>query len=668
LKHRKRPLPFIILLGLSLVFLTSQARRDPAYWYRQGQAAMEDENWSGAVEHFLECLRLSPAHAGAAAGMAECYYGLGEFGESLVWVRKARALARADLALANLEAAVQTALGFPDEARVILDAVLAKEPYNREALFTAAEIDISRGRAGDAARRYREAVGRYPDDRRLFISLALTLDSLGERTQARSYIDKALEQHPNDPIVNYYGAWLYAQAGRLREAGDLAERALVEKPDYRAALSLLAALRYSGADYEAALGLTERLVSLDAKDPLARYMRGLCLERAGRLREARAAFAEALTLDPQDEFARAALEERLLSDTALEDPERVSWAAWHFARAAAYRRGSYSEQALFEYKRGLRLCPFAPERRAYAELLRQKGYPARYLEEISFLRDQGLSDQALEDALGAYQSLLADSLARRWNADPMLIARPAWNVAVFCLDAPIGLFHTDAGAAAAAYLRDILVHERKARPLEDAPLRQKQFSAAFSEARKRQADFFMLVSAAENERDLSIKAELFLGATGAPLAEFYAYRTGADRLRAAVRGIADQLVKALPFGARLAARRQGQGLIDKGKADGVEKDAVLVILKNGSKVNFVKNDKTINLSYAKDDVCGVFKVTEVSEELSAGTLTREGFFDRIAEGDGVYAQKAEAAAEPTREAAQAAPELRSLLRSLRLYH
>jgi tetratricopeptide (TPR) repeat protein len=61
------------------------------------------ENWYSAIEAFMECLRLNPAHAEATASMAECYYELAEFDEALTWVRRARALARTNMSVANLE-------------------------------------------------------------------------------------------------------------------------------------------------------------------------------------------------------------------------------------------------------------------------------------------------------------------------------------------------------------------------------------------------------------------------------------------------------------------------------------------------------------------------------------------------------------------------------------
>ncbi|MDR2135963.1 MAG: tetratricopeptide repeat protein, partial [Treponema sp.] len=241
---RRALLLILALAGLRRPEAPAQNRADTEFWYEQGRSLMLEEDWYGASEAFMECVGLNPAHAGASAALAECYYELGEFDQALSWVRSARTLARGDMAVANLEASTLAALGRLDAAQAVVGEVLAREPYNREALFVAGELDLARGRSASAAERFREAARRYPDDRRLLVSLALVLGSLGEDETARSYIAQALSRYPDDSRVHYYAAYLDAQGGRLAQAIRSAEQALYYTPGYAPALSLLGSLRY----------------------------------------------------------------------------------------------------------------------------------------------------------------------------------------------------------------------------------------------------------------------------------------------------------------------------------------------------------------------------------------------------------------------------------------
>jgi len=648
---------FLVLFTLSFA-LSAQAGVTVSF--ERGQAAMLEEDWFSAVGFFLESLRLNPAHAGATAALAEAYFELGELEQALTWVRRARTLSRTNTSLANLEASTLVALGHLDEASRIINEVLQREPFNREALFVAAELDVARGRAGDAVRRYQDAARRFPDDRRLLVSLALVLGSMGDTQSARSYIDRALLAHPGDFRVYYYAAFLASQQGRLNDGIWYAENALHYRPGFAPARSLLASLYYRSGRYEDAIALADELITLNRDNSSAWYLKGISLARLDRFEEAKNILSIAVDIDPENEFIRAALEEILITRTRLEDPVRERWAAWHFNRARDFRSRNLMEQALFQYRRGLRLNPYAWERREYADLLRLQGYPARFLEELLFMQGLGLADQNLNDAVESFNAMLSTALFRRWDVDPIMATQPHWNVAIFTLNTQAGFFHPDAGVVAASFLRDIMVHERNVRPM-NLELRQSDFASAFRTAREGGADYFLILSVTESERDLSLSGELFVARTGARAASFNSFRTGGDRLRFASRNMVDQLTRALPFRAELIQRRQNLGLIDKGRADGVRDGDEFLIVQRG-RIDI--QNEGIGFVFSPEDVVGRLVIERADEEVSAGFITREGFFDRISPGDEVIMVRdiaeVQAAGFPVVN-----PELRTLLRMLR---
>nr|AGS53441.1 TPR domain protein [uncultured bacterium contig00027] len=620
---------------------------------------MAQEEWYSAIESFLECIRLNPAHAEGTAALAECYYELEEYDEALSWIRKARLLARTNMSVVNTEVLILIALGNLDAASSLVAEILAREPYNREALFAASELDIARNRPSEALLRYREAARRYPDDRRLLISLALVSQSLGDNENSIYYINNALRNHPDDYRVFYYAAYIFAQNNRLGEAISYAQRALLFRPGYAPVQSLMATLRYRNGEYDEAVQLADAAIANDRNNMGAWYLKALSLLRMGRANDAITILSNALAINEEDEFIRSVLEETLINSTAIEDIRRARWAAWHFNMAREYRRRNLIEQSLFEYRRGLRLNPFANDRREYAELLRLTGYPSRYLDELLFIQDQGGADRSMNDAIEAYGALLSNALFKQWQVNPIELAERHWKIAVFALAGQSSFYHADAGEVAASVIRDILVHDRNISPM-NLQLRQATFSQAFRQAREAGADYFMMVSVTENERDISIKGELFTARTGTPAASFNIYRTGAGRLRAASRGIVEQLSSSLPFRGRLLIRKQGQALINKGKADGVKTDVSYDVVKKGRAQ--IANGG-IALVYGADELVGKLTITNIDEEISSGTLTRIGFFDRIETGDEIILQAENDAARATEPAAN--PELRALLRTLR---
>lgn len=649
---------FIIILFCTFAFfpLSLQAQTAQSY-YEKGRTFMADENWFSAIESFLECVRINPAHAEGTGALAESYYELAEFDQALNWVRKARLLARSNTALANLEVFTLVALGQLDSASSLVAEILKNEPYNRDALFAAGELDIALNKPSQALVRYRDAVRRYPDDRKLLISLALVSLSLGDSETSLRYVNSALENQPDDYRVFFYAAYIYAKNNMIEDAIRYAEKSLYYRPENEPAGLLLADLRYRNSEYEEAIRLCDAAVIRNRQNMSAWYLKGLSLIRMNRSNDAITVLSNALNINEGDEFIRAALYETVIGSTALEDPRRAEWASWHFTRARDFRSRSLSGQALFEYRRGLRLNPFAPDRLEYAELLRLTGFPSRYLEELRFLQDQGIADRSVNDAVEAYSSLLSNALFKQWRINPVEAVERHWKVAVFSLEGQSSFVHADAGAAAASVIKDFFVHDRNIEVI-NLPLRQAAFSDGFRAAREADADYFMLISVNENERDISIKGELFAARTGSAAGTFNAYRTGADRLRNASRGITEQLSASLPLRGRLLIRRHAQAVINKGKAEGVQPESVLDIVKKGS-AQIAHNG--IGLVYSDDEIVGKLTITNVDEEIAVGSIERNGFFDRIEAGDEVILQP-ERTAVPEETAAN--PELRALLRTL----
>ena len=657
---KSRFLFFAVILLLALQIATVYAQgRSVSSLYNSGRTAMAVESYYDAVESFLEILRINPSHAEATAALSECYYMISEFDEALKWVRKARSLARGNLGLANLEARVLIALGQLNEASRIIGEVLAREPYNKDALFAQAEMDIARGRAGEAVTRYREAARRYPDDQKLLLSLALVLGSLGQHNEAKTYIDRVLSQHSEDYRVYYYAAYLASRGDRIAEGIRYAERALYFRNNFDPAKILLAKLRYRQGQYDEAARLADEIIAKKRENAEAWYLKGMAFSRLGRRQDAITVLTGALGIVPDDEFTRYALEELLISGTPVEDTARRRWATWHFTRAKDFRTRNLNEQAIFEYRRGLRLNPYARERSEYAEILRLQGFPARSMEELRFMQDLGLGNQGIDDIVENNITRLANALYRRWQLEPLMVTKRHWKVAVFSVASQSAFYHVDSSAVGSAFIKDLLIHERNIIPM-NVELRQSSFSTAFRTAREGGADYFLILSVTENERDLSLKGELFVGRTGSPAAVFSSYRTGPDRLRNAGKNIVDQLSSALPFRGELAARKAGQGLIDKGRADGVKTGNVYDIVKKG-RVSL--NNDGIGLVYSTGDIIGTIAINETDEEVAAGNLTRSGYYDRIEAGDEVIMQKEQPASAPTQTIAD--PELRALLRTLR---
>ncbi len=195
------------------------------------------------------------------------------------------------------------------EAGRSAQALQRLEPLMRE-LDGDPLVFVLAGRAYAALGRPREAVSAFEHAMRLdyaradaHLGLATVLMRTGRTGRALTEFELAVRRAPDDPVVHYDYGLALAELGRNREARAHWRRAAVIDPtDPRAAAALGASL--APARPVEALRWLDRADSLAGPNASTLDARGLALERLGRRRAARLAFARAVAHDPGAERFR----------------------------------------------------------------------------------------------------------------------------------------------------------------------------------------------------------------------------------------------------------------------------------------------------------------------------------------------------------------------------
>jgi tetratricopeptide (TPR) repeat protein len=598
-------------------------------------------DWYPAIDDYLAAIAKNPTYGEAYQGLAECYYELGEYDQSLSYVARAAPFRKGDPSLANLEGFVRIGLGDLAGARKAFSSVSAALPNDLDARFGLALLDLSAGRKSEARARLEESLRLSPQNARVLLSLALIASDQGRKAEAQALVEKALRYHGSEPKTQYVAASLAAAAGDFEAAAFHARGALDLRPGYPEARLLLGSIMYGSRSYDQAIALMREAVARDRKDGLAWYTLGLAQEGAGKRSDAVYSLKTAASLRPDDEVARIALEFVVTDSTGAEDPLRAPYADWHLVRGREFEDRSSYDQALFEYRRALRIYPYSKQARLrYAGMLKAKGFHGKYLSELKFLQANGVADQSVLDSIETYESLLVDSLGRNWGIDEAALPKRPYKIALFHIDKPGVGIHAAGQELVIRYLEDILASSSRAAVL---PLAHKaaSFADAFRTAREAEADYFAIVTVKETERDVEIDAELRVARTGSPAASFQSYRTGNDRVKNGASRAADLLVSALPPLGALVKRSQDRVLVDLGKTEGLAAGAKLTVVKKGA---VQVKPEGLGISYPQSSVIGEVGLTLIGEDASEGTLKRTGFFDTINIGDEVVLAPAPAVA------------------------
>lgn len=613
------------------------SRVDARSLVASAEALRFSEDWYPAIDDYLAAVEKNPSYGAAYEGLAECYYELGEYDQSLSYVRKAAPFLKGDTGLVNLEGFVRIGLGDLAGARNAFSSVAQALPNDLDARFGLSLLELSAGRKTAARERLEESLRLSPQNGRALLSLALVASDQGKKEEAQAFVEKALRFHGSEPRTQYVAACLAASSGDLDKAVFHARSALDLKPGYSEARLLLGGLMYSSGSYDQAIALMREAVARDRKNGMAWYTLGMAQEGAGKKADAIYSLKTACSLRPDDEIARIALELVVSESTSSEDASRAAYADWHVARGKEFEDRSSYDQAIFEYRRALRIYPYSKKARLYyAEMLKARGFPGKYLAELEFLKDNGQADQPVLDAIETYDSLLVDSVGRAWSIDEDALPKRPYKIALLYLgddgERPAAGAHAASRRLVLGYLKDILASSSRAQ-LIDAGSGAASFALAFKAAREAEADYFALVSVKETDRDVELDVDLRVARTGSPASAFKAYRTGNDRLKNSASRVAELLVSSLPPQGSLVKRSQDKVLVDMGKADGLARGEKLLVVKKGSAR---PKPEGLGLTYPQSAVLAEVAVSDVGEEASAGTLKSAGFFDTVNIGDQVF--------------------------------
>ena len=669
----KRKLTAIFVLSLAILPAAGlYAQADAASvqeLYNEGYNEYRNENYYRAIELYKMALQLSPSYLDPLRGLAESYFMLGEYREALNWCIEALRYDKNNLVLKTLQARILIGLQAYEQAEQLFREVLEVEPYNFEAQFGMAELDIVRGRTLQAQLWYEKAMELRPENRRAILSLALVYEAAEELEKAEELVKLALHHYPSGYMVQFLAGKLYLKKGELQKAEMHIKKALALKKYFPDATLLLSTIYLQQEQYAQVVETIEKLLQEHRNNHLLWYTLGVAYERNNHTAKSLQAYARTLRIRPDDEIARIAIENLVMTEYSPDAPERERYAEYHFQKGKTLQKRNYFQQALEEYRRGLLLAPFSKEgRELYAEIFKAFGYYDKYLSELKILQDEGLADNRIRDEIEIYSSLLDDEISDKWKirqypdplqngteSDEMHLLDQSGNKFSFLLfydpDA------TETGHPLSTeditdYFYSELQYEKKIQ-LFNGIEKHTGFSTSFQKSRQRQSDFFIIFTYRENGRAFSAECELYNGATGSKIRSFRVFRTGNDKVKRAITRLSEYINAALPFRGRLMDKEFDTAVINLGRYDGIEPEMQFNIIETG-KVEL--NPENLEFSYPDDSVLGTFTVTATDELISEGTLESALFFDLINPGDTVVpveeTEESEDEAGPEEEQAQ----------------
>ena len=630
-----------VSVALAAVFVCGRicaaAEKTASDYYNEGLASQNNENWYEASQHYMEAIQKNPVYSDAWFHIAECSYQLGEFDLVLSQLDEAEKYAKDDNSINNLRGMTYIAMQQFVEARKIFEKILKKTPNDVDARFGLAELDLFDGRISGAERQYSEALKRQSENRKALLSLAVVSSQLGKTENSQNYIKQALLLYSNEPEVHYIAAVVAAMNNELKSAEAHCRIAVQIDGNYEKAYELLAKIRYAQKEYEDVISLCDFIIGRDRNNSSAWYLKGAALNSLQKPLDAISVWTNGLKISPQDEIMRAALEIAVNKNIALEDSRRADWALYHVQTAREYARRYESQSSIYEYQRALKIEPANKEARiAFASILELNGMHELYLEQLLFIKSikdenssKNLSETELDDKIEAYENLLQDSLAKKWNVEPFYLDKNRWSIGIYFVPGTINQHHIENNRIAAEFASDIF-SGLAAASVSTETASVSGFGDAYQKARTSGKDYFILSSVDEGARDVTLDYTMFSARTGSKVTEDSLYGTGNNRYSGVFRRFRDDILNHLPIRGKIIDRDGKTLLSDLGRSENVIEGSVFDVVRKNS---IQTASSGSGVTYKDSDILGTFTVTTSGEEISEGLLEYRGFYDRVNTGD-----------------------------------
>lgn len=629
-KKLKKTLIISLLISFSSIScpIFAAEARNAIKVYQQAQKLQADDNWYEASQYYIEVVNINPAFSDAWFHLSECCYHLGEFDLAKQYLENAEKYEKDNSKIQNLKGMILLALGETEDARTIFNEILKKYPNDIDAHFGLAEIELYDGKFSGAENQYTEALKRQSSNRRALLSLALVCAETQRYKQAEKYLQQAIQFYSGEAEVHYLAAIIYLMQSDYKRAEKHARIAVELRGDYEDAYGLLASILYSQKKYSQVIDLCDYLIGKNRRNSSAWYLKGVSEQNLGNVEDAIETWSTGLNIQPQDEMMRMMLELTIKDQVDLTDERRAAWANYHIENARQYDSRYDKAGSTYEYQRALIIDPSNTEARlAYANILEMNGMHELYLSQLNFIKETSEKElsTSLKDTIEAYNSLLQDTLAKKWKVDPFYLDKIRWNIAVFYTESTSTFNHADSDRLIALACADIFSGvaitsvKTQVTPVSG-------YAEAFRNARANNFDYFVIVSLSEGAEDLSLTSKMYSGRTGTETSTDKFYATGNNSLSTVLRRFRNSVLEKLTVRGKILNRNGKTVLIDLGKSENIVKDAEFKIIKKGG---LKTADSGTGLFYKDDDVVGSLVVSQAGEEVSEALITEHGFYDRI---------------------------------------
>ncbi|MFN3889084.1 MAG: tetratricopeptide repeat protein [Beijerinckiaceae bacterium] len=274
--------------------------------YGLGAAGARQGDELASIIYLRLALHLAPNHGLAIVSLGDLYERIKQ-GERAIEVYESMPAASPLRSTAELQIGlVLETLERNEEAQAHLEALVARDPGDPDALLALANLQRSRKLFAEAAETYTRALALTEKNGRgdwtTYYFRGVSYERSKRWPQAEADFKRALELYPDQPLVlNYLGYSWVDQGVNLEEAFRMLRKAVDLRPEDGYIVDSLGWAYYKLGKYEDAVRELERAIELKPSDPVINDHLGDAYWKVGRRLEARFQWNHARDLNPEPE-------------------------------------------------------------------------------------------------------------------------------------------------------------------------------------------------------------------------------------------------------------------------------------------------------------------------------------------------------------------------------
>lgn len=193
--------------------------------------------------------------------------------------------------------------GKPDAGEAVLDALLAQNEKNIDALIMKGQFRQGAGDLPGALAAYDKVLANWPGAGAPRIARAAVLMGLGREAEADQEIDLLLKSAPKQPILHLLKSQILAQANKAAEAWEVLQTAISDLGDNLGAQILAASLNIQLGHLAQARAFAEKAITLAPENPIALRLMADWHFRNGDFQKSAALLEKVIEKNPNDQRA-----------------------------------------------------------------------------------------------------------------------------------------------------------------------------------------------------------------------------------------------------------------------------------------------------------------------------------------------------------------------------